>query len=74
MREQLFARLLIIILPATLVLTWISKLLASDSLRRDALGELTALLEDADGLLAASGVLLSLRDHRDHDQLAAEDL
>ena len=47
MREQLFARLLIIILPATLVLTWISKLLASDSLRRDALGELYAASERA---------------------------
>ena len=42
MREQLFARLLIVILPATLVLTWISKFVASDSLRREALDDLYA--------------------------------
>ena len=35
---------------------------------------LAALLEDADALLSASGVLLSLREHRDHDDLVAETL
>ena len=40
MREQNFARLLVIILPTCLVLTWISKFLSSDSLRRDAMAEL----------------------------------
>ena len=35
---------------------------------------LSAVLEDADAFLAASGMLLSLRDHRDHDQLTAEEL
>lgn len=35
---------------------------------------LAALLESADALLAASGSSLSLRDHRDHDQLVVEEL
>ena len=35
---------------------------------------LSAVLEDAAAFLAASGMLLSLRDHRDHDQLTAEEL
>jgi len=35
---------------------------------------LRALVESADGLLAASGVSLSLRDHHDHDELIAEEL
>ena len=35
---------------------------------------LISVLEDADAFLAASGMLLSLRDHRDHDQLTAEEL
>lgn len=35
---------------------------------------LAVLFESADALLAASGSSLSLRDHRDHDRLMAEDL
>lgn len=34
---------------------------------------LTGLLETADELLVASGVTVSLRDHEDHDRLAAEE-
>ena len=33
---------------------------------------LTSLMDCADELLAATGVSLSLRDHRDHDRLAEE--
>lgn len=35
---------------------------------------LSALMEDADDLLTASGAALSLEDHRDHDGLLAEEL
>ncbi|WP_338752243.1 ArsR/SmtB family transcription factor [Janibacter alittae] len=35
---------------------------------------LANLLKSADALLAASGASLSLRDHRDHDQLVTEEL
>lgn len=35
---------------------------------------LAALLENADGLLTASGATVSLRDHEDHARLAAEEL
>ena len=34
---------------------------------------LSDLFESADALLAASGASLSLREHRDHDQLATEE-
>lgn len=34
---------------------------------------LTELMAVADGMLRASGVALSLRDHHDHDELAAEE-
>lgn len=34
---------------------------------------LAALMTVADGLLSASGVALSLRDHQDHDKLTAEE-
>ena len=40
MSERNLARLLVIVLPTCLVLTWISKFLSSDSLRRDAMAEL----------------------------------
>lgn len=35
---------------------------------------LAAVLECADALLIASGTTVSMRDHRDHDRLAASDL
>ena len=35
---------------------------------------LAGLLDSADALLAASGASLSLRDHRNHDQLVTEEL
>ena len=35
---------------------------------------LSDLFESADALLAASGAALSLREHRDHDQLATEEV
>ena len=47
MGERALARLLVIVLPASLVLTWISKLLASDALRHDAIGALYAASDRA---------------------------
>ena len=47
MGPQQFARLLVIVLPSTLILTYLIKLTSSDRLRRDAIAELYATTEEA---------------------------
>ena len=50
MGPHAFARLLVVILPTSLLLTYIFKLASSDSLRRDAIAELYAASDEAAAL------------------------